>query len=423
MAKKKKGKWLKHLGIFGAIGIAGLIFFATNPDEEELHQLRLKKNLEQRTSIARAIGTSVRSKQFPTVIQASVNGLKPENLEATYTLQGHLQAYAEQLLNQYKPDYGALFMMDATTGATLAMASFEKGAPGAPNLTLRGTFPAASVFKIVTATAAVDAAGIEPHHTIYFNGGNYTLYKKNVMSDKVTKWTRAITLKDAFARSINTAFGRLSLEKLSPHIIDEYAHRFMFNQNIPSDFSVDMGTATVPDEKSFELTEVASGYNKFNLISPVQGAMIAASIVNDGKMVIPYIVENLKNQKGEVVYQAAPLDNGQIMTPDSAEKVRELMEQTILAGTSRKTFRSLVKDRRFRTIEMGGKTGHMTGTNPKGKVDWFVGYATDDEQKIAIAALTVNKEYWTVKSSHLGQTMFRKYFEPVIQQRKISSSK
>jgi hypothetical protein len=49
--------------------------------------------------------------------------------------------------------------------------------------------------------------------------------------------------------------------------------------------------------------------------------------------------------------------------------------------------------------------------NPKGKVDWFVGYAMNDRHRIAIAALTVNVRYWTVKSSYLAQSLFQAKFK------------
>jgi cell division protein FtsI/penicillin-binding protein 2 len=241
------------------------------------------------------------------------------------------------------------------------------------------------------------------------------------MSDKVNRWSRKITLKEAFARSINTAFGRLSLETLEPSDILDFANRFMFNQDIPADFDVEKGVASVPSEKNFELTEVASGYNKQNRISPIQGAMIAASVVNDGKMLIPYIIDKLKDAKGDVVYKGEPLEKGFVMTPESAAQIRQMMEQTVLGGTSRKSFSQLVKDRRFKEIEMGGKTGHLTGDNPKGRVDWFIGYANDDENKrLAVAAITVNKKYWTVKSSYIGQFMFKSYFEPFMKKKTVA---
>ncbi len=379
----------------------------------------LKKTLEARVVIASTLSPMIRQNKKPETAEFAPEGdSAKQKLKINYTVDQELQHESDSLLKKYKPDYAAIVMMDARTGKILAMSSFEKANAQGNNLNLQATFPAASIFKVITASAAVDRAGISPEHKIGFNGGNYTLYKRNVLSDKVNRWTRFITLKEAFARSINTAFGRLSLENLEPKDISHYAERFMFNQPIPADFHVELSRATVPTEKGFALTEVASGYNRFNTLSPVHGAMIAATIINDGKMIVPYIVDSLENADNEKVYQAQVLERGQILRPESAGKVRNMMEQTILTGTSRKTFRSLLRDKKYKEVEMGGKTGHFSGMNPKGRTDWFVGYATDQDQKIAIAAITVNVKKWTVKSSALGEMMIRKYFKDRLEEKR-----
>lgn len=393
-----------------ALFLTAFLFF----NEKELPTTEdewLKKTLEARQVISNAISDSLKFNRKPAEALFSPEGEAEKKLQIKYTLQDELQTESDRLLKLYRPDYSAIVMMDAKTGRILAMSTFEKANSKGENLALRATFPAASIFKVITAAAAVDKAGVSPQHKIAFNGGNYTLYKKNVLSDKVNRWTRFITLKEAFARSINTAFGRLSLESLEPQDISDYASRFMFNETIPTDFTVQSSNATVPTEKGFALTEVASGFNRFNTLSPIHGAMIASTILNEGKMMVPYIVDSLTNDNGEQLYKAQALERGQVIRPESAEKVREMMEQTVLSGTSRKSFRRIVRDKKFREVEMGGKTGHFTGMNPKGRTDWFVGYASDGEDKIAIAAITVNIQKWTVKSSALGEMMFRKYFK------------
>lgn len=421
MAKVISFKYLKLL-IIGLIFCAlGGLFWSIRPPVEDLLQKKVRTNLEHRYQIAQSLGDFFKKSQFPEKAPIKLDS-QQSDFRISYTLDPKLQEDAENLLKSYKPDYGAIFMMDAKTGQVLAMASFNKGEPDGSHLALRASFPAASVFKIVTATTAIDRAGIRPGHSISFNGGNYTLYRKNVMSEKINRWTRTITLRDAFARSINTAFGRLSLQNFEPTDLNEYATRFMFNQVIPSDFPVDMSLATVPMEKNFAFTEAASGFNKLNRMSPVHGAMIAGSVVNDGKMVIPYLIDEVHGVNGELIYKGEPLEKGPVMSEASANQVKELMGQTILAGTSRKSFRSLVKDKKFREVEMGGKTGHLTGDNPKGRVDWFVGYAFDEDRKVSLAAITVNVKYWTVKSSHLGQSMFKKYFEPVVLRKRVAQS-
>src|SRR5690606_1405072 len=146
------------------------------------------------------------------------------------------------------------------------------------NLALNATYPAASVFKIIPAAVALDKYNLESSLLIPFNGSAHTLYKKNVMSDTINRWTRWISLKQAFALSVNTFFARLAFKKMEPQDLKEYAEKFQFNKPIITDFPVDVSTAIIPEEKSYELAEVASGFNRFNTLSPVQGAMIAAAI-------------------------------------------------------------------------------------------------------------------------------------------------
>ncbi|MBL7545269.1 MAG: penicillin-binding protein [Bdellovibrionaceae bacterium] len=413
-----------QLGLLTCLAVAFVTLTAFNYEDSEIEVIskHVKRNLEQRTQISNTMSKFIKSSQFPTEAEFDWYDRK-DKFQISYTIDERLQSEADLLFKRYRPDYGAIVLLDASNGRVLALSSYEKGNPSASHLALRATYPAASLFKIITASAAVEKAGVTPYHSIHFNGANYTLYKKNVMTDKVNRWTRKITLKEAFARSINTAFGRLSLEMLEPADLLDFANRFMFNQHIPTDFEVDQGYAHVPTEKNYELTQVASGFNRINRISPVQGAMIAAAVVNDGKMLVPYVVDQLTNPEGDVFYKGEPLEKGYIMTAESAAQMRKMMEQTVIGGTSRKSFRNLVRDRRFSEIEMGGKTGHLTGDNPKGRVDWFVGYATDAQnRKLAVAAITISKKFWTVKSSYIGQHMFRTYFEPVVKKKTVATN-
>ncbi len=374
-------------------------------------QNRVERIQNVRIEINKTLGPYFDHNQFASQANIRVDG-KVQNLQINYTIDDDLQEEAEKLLTSYKPDFGAIVIMDAMTGAVRAMASFEKGKPSTENLALRSTYPAASVFKIVTATAALDRYKLSPDTLVMYNGGNHTLYKKNVMYTKVNKWTRGITLKDAFARSINTVFSRLTLERMQPKDIEEYAIRFGFNKPIKSDLPFDTGFTQVPQEKGFELAEIVSGYNRITRMSPVQGAMIASSVAATGVMRVPYIVESLADSTGKIIWKPEPVTAAVTMTGEGAERLKELMEATVKQGTSRKSFRALVHDKKFHELELGGKTGSLLGDNPKGKVDWFVGYAIGGENdRLAIGAITVNKQFWTVKSSYLAQSLFKKHFK------------
>lgn len=362
-----------------------------------------------RQNIANEIAPHLEKNELVSEINLDWKGAQ-KTVHLEYTIDPELQKAADKLLRSYKPDYAAIVVMDAETGKVLAMSSFAKDPSVNENLALRSTFPAASVFKIVTATAALDKYKLTPETTIRFNGSNHTLYRRNVMSSNVNRWTRNMSLRQAFAQSVNTVFGRLALERLQPQDLQEYAGRFGFNRNIASDLPFEPGSIDVPMEKNFHLTEISSGFNTGTTMSPVQGAMIAASVVTDGEMPVPYVVDRMKDEYGQVLFQAEPVSAGSTMSPEAARRLQVLMEATVSQGTSRKSFRYLTRNKRFKELVVGGKTGSLTGTNPRGKTDWFVGYGMNENQKIAVAAVTVNVKYWTVKSAYLAQAMLQSHF-------------
>jgi cell division protein FtsI/penicillin-binding protein 2 len=417
MMSKTRKLFIFNLGVVLPLLLMAFLvrFYMTGDADITQHETeRVQKIHDFRKMIADALSAPLLHNQR---VQSVELKLHPEleepktAVQVEYTIDENLQKEAEKLLRSYHPDYGAIVTMDATTGRILTMASYQKNeGEGDTNLALRATYPAASVFKIVTATAALDKYELSPDTLVMYNGGNHTLYRKNVMNSNVNRWTRNITLREAFARSINTVFARLSFERLQPKDLREYAIRFGFNQTFPTDLPVDPSFTDIPEEKNFHLAEVASGYNKVTTMSPIQGAMIAASVAQDGVMRVPYIVERVRDDKGQVLFQSEPVTAAVTMTHAGAQRLKELMEATVTSGTGRKSFRSLVRDRKFEELEMGGKTGSLHGDNPKGKVDWFVGYAISEKSRLAVAAITVNKEKWTVKATYLAQSVFRKHF-------------
>lgn len=420
--KLKAGQklWILFLAPWFILGTLWLVFGGEDRESHRENLFEAKKAAElseARERIARELGPFFLHSQYPPEARLDWEG-ENRKVRVDYSLDPSLQEAAEKLLKSYRPDYGAVVIMDALSGRIRALVSYQKSNPLAPNLALRGTFPAASIFKIVTATAAVDKYHLSPDTIILFNGGNYTLYRKNVMETKRNRWTREMTIREAFGRSINTVFGRLTFEKLEPHDLEEYAVRFGFNQKIHSDLPVDPGVTSIPREKVYELAEIASGFNKVTRMSPIHGAMIAAAIAADGKMPVPSVVDRITDMDGKALYVSEPVTAGTTMTPDGADRLKVLMESTITRGTSRKAFKPLVRDRKFRELELGGKTGSLTGDNPRGKVDWFVGYAIGGpDDRLAIAAITVNVDKWTVKSSHLAQSLFRHHFKEQFSER------
>ncbi len=362
-----------------------------------------------RALISQTLGVALNGNQLPEKLNLDVDG---DSVEAnvSYALDMQMQERMEKLVRSYGPDYGAFVAMDAQTGRILSLVSYTREDSNLGHLALRASFPAASIFKVITASAALEKNKAHPGTVVQFNGSNTSLYKQNVRDTRVNRWTRHMTMREAFGRSVNTVFGKLGLFYVGPAALLEYAERFHFNRPIRADVPIQTGYAHIDADDYWSVVTAASGFTQDNTMSPVQGAMIAAAVANDGIMMDPYLVNTLSDASGEILYQVEPRKGSTAIEPDSAAELRSMMRETVRNGTSRKSFRQIVhRDRFMEGAELGGKTGSLSGKNPTGRCDWFVGYMRFKGARIAVAALTVNQEKWRVKSSTLASTFFQDY--------------
>ncbi len=371
-----------------------------------------------RETVTSSVGPSVKNSIFPTDVEVLL-GSEKVKASIEYTLNSRSQILSDRLFQSYKPDYGAFVALDARTGKILTLSSYTRTPMQLGNLALRASFPAASVFKMVTAAAAIDQKKFLSNSVISFNGRSHTLYKKNLSDVRVNRWTRYFTLKQAFAQSVNTVFAKLGVFYVGADLLKEYASRFMFNTSVAGDIPMDRGLASIPANDEWAVAETASGYTKSSTMSPLHGALMAAAVANDGIMMQPYIVQRLSAETGESLYEGVSAQISNTMAPQSAAELRVLMHETIMAGTSRKTFRKIWGLKKYKDLDLGGKTGSLTGLDPRGKYDWFVGYLRYRGQRIAVAALTINQDKWRVKSSYLAGKFFEDYLSQIESQREL----
>ncbi|HRK06477.1 MAG TPA: penicillin-binding transpeptidase domain-containing protein [Pseudobdellovibrionaceae bacterium] len=407
--------------VFAVWAMRGLPFGLNQPTAELSSELQ--RQLVTKEELSKHLGESVRKNQLPENIQLEIASI-PVQAKVAYALDEELQRVSDRLLKNYRPDYGVIVAMDATTGRILAMSSHRSGRPSDENLALKASFPAASIFKVVTAGAVLDTQKVTPDTLVPFQGSNHTLYKRNVITQKENRWTRRMSVREAFGSSVNTIFGKLGLFYAGPEVLREYAERFHFNHPIRADVPVDVGYSRFSAEDPWSVVSAASGFTQDNTMSPLQGAMIAAAVINDGAMMEPWIIENVVDQQGNLLYSAEPRLAVHAIDATTAKAMRRLFRATVESGTSRQAFRKALRRRAFDEVEVGGKTGSLTGLHPRGKCDWFVGYMSNGTRKIAVAALTVNEEKWRVKSATLAESLFtHELTSGVVEQRRPGSTR
>ena len=355
--------------------------------------------------------------------------LTNDSLEEVYHVEGSagrftletsidrdLQRYVMDLLNRSMTQHSAAVIIRPDNGQILAMASHENNGNGGKgeNLCLRADFPAASLFKIIAAAAAVEARGMNPETALVFRGQKYTLYKSQLKEDNGKKGKNPgtkTTLREAFSDSINPVFGKLGIHYLGNELISEYAERFLFNHVIPFDLFVAPSRYVKPID-DYALAEVASGFNKRTLISPLHAGLITASIANGGAMMEPWLVKTVRNDAGEVLYQAAPSVLATPINKKTSSKMMVLMEGTVAEGTAKRAFQPLNRKRELRYVDLGAKTGTINGATDQCKYEWLTAFAlpSDGDGGLCITVMTAHGEKIGVRAKDIARLIIDRHY-------------
>jgi penicillin-binding protein A len=326
------------------------------------------------------------------------------------SLDIELQHYLLSKLNTSTARYIGIVAMDPETGRILSMVSFDK-TNASNNTCLESKFPAASVFKIVTASAAIEQYGFGPNHIFTFNGMKHTLYRSQ-LKDRKTRYTNRIKFKDAFAQSVNPVFGKIGALYLDKETILKYAKAFGFDRKINFELRLDPSCVAVTD-KPYRCAEIASGFNNNTKMSPIHGAMMVSAIINQGKLPEPAIVDRIVNEKGRVIYQNQTVPIGRAITADASAILNRLMITTIKSGTLRKTFRRYKRDKVLSKLNIGGKTGSIDNKTHDVRFDWFVGFAEEKggKRKIALSVIVAHEKYIGLRAGYYARIAMKSYFD------------
>jgi peptidoglycan glycosyltransferase len=198
-------------------------------------------------------------------------------------------------------------------------------------------------------------------------------------------------------------------------VMREYLTKFGFNAHVPFELRVDAARAEVGDSL-YALAELASGFNQSTVISPLFGALLAATVAHNGCMPVPTVVDSVVDLRtGRTLYECEPRSWRTPIRARTATELRRLTGGVTRFGTARKSFVYVKRSGRFADIEYGGKTGNVEKPGV-GRVDWFAGYArhtSDPRQQLAACVLTVHGAYWTVHSSFVAAETIRAYIRKV----------
>ncbi|MEU6603973.1 penicillin-binding transpeptidase domain-containing protein [Streptomyces shenzhenensis] len=303
---------------------------------------------------------------------------------------------------------GAVVALEPTTGKILALASYpsydpssfagnststdseawkklqKKYNPADPmlNRALRETYPPGSTFKVVTAAAALEnglytAADDKTESPLPWTMPGTT----KQLANEGNLPCKDATMREALRVSCNTVFGKIGADLGNDKMLAE-AKKFGFDAE---QFTPVRSSASVFSENMDQSQTALSSIGQFNTAAtPLQMAMVASAVANDGKLMKPYMVDKLQSSNLDTIAQTDPEQLSQPLSSDNAQILQSMMETVVKDGTGQNA-------QIGGGVTVGGKTGTAQHgvANSKNPYAWFISYAklSDGSSPVAVAVV------------------------------------
>ncbi len=349
------------------------------------------------------------AQQLPSVqsVGSKIQSGVPGGGTITYAINPELQEKVTRVLNENRVPFGVFVALEPRTGRVLAMASHAAQDGTWPGKAFYTPYPMASLFKIVTAAAALEEKKISPETVMAFNG-RLTSVSPSTWEPR-RRHSQEMSLTEAMGKSVNPVFGRLASDVVGREPLLQYAGRFGFNQVLFPGTQIQPSIAATPQNTN-ELMLMGAGLGREVKITPLHAASLIGAVANGGTLMAPLLADEIKSDNGTTLYQAQPHPLRRVITPETAGQLAKMLSQTVSKGTSRRAFH----DRRGRpmlgSVSIAAKTGSIDGKDPEGHYSWFAAYAPMENPQIALVALVVNQGKWKIKASHVGEKALEAFF-------------
>ena len=333
-------------------------------------------------------------------------GATQEGNDVVTNLDSEAQAIAQADLEA--AGFGAVVAIEPKSGRVRVMAS---NAPYDPNelperidewnqsdietpllnRATQGRYPPGSTFKVVTAAAALENDVITPD-TAIAAPSPLIVETKPLINDFNTSYP-PVTLDYALTNSINTWFAQVG-EEVGSDALFETMRKFGFGSkppiDLPEEAIVASGVYDLEADRILgpgdpvDVGRVAIGQERL-LATPLQMAMVAAAVANEGKLMKPQIWSRVVDSDGRTTEKLDPSEYSQPISAETAAELTTAMEGVVEEGTG--------TNAAIPGVPVAGKTG--TAETPFNKAcgggedenqAWFIGFAPADDPEIAIAA-------------------------------------
>jgi membrane peptidoglycan carboxypeptidase len=317
-------------------------------------------------------------------------------LEIEYTIDPQLTRAVATILRRGRVALGHVIVMDPLDGRVLSYVSTDPQAfpPTRP-------YPMASLMKVVTAAAVLESAPHAVARPCLFRGSPYSLTA--ALLDPPRRG-RVASFERALATSNNQCFAQLAVHDLgAPRMLDELAALGVLESPGPGHAPGEVD----PVEDRLDLGQLGSGLAGSRL--PPLGAARLAAALADGELVTPRWIARVTDADGVELALPEPAAR-QVLDPRVTSSLRDMLVETTLSGTARRAFRGPKGRPLLAPIRVAGKTGSLSGPDPKGHYEWFIGVAPAHAPRVAVATLLVHRDKRWTSASQVSAEVLRSVF-------------
>lgn len=299
------------------------------------------------------------------------------------------QSALAEAVGKYRARGGTAVVMLPSTGEILAMAAVPSFNPNVPadalpetrkNRAITDGLEPGSTFKVFTVASALESGAIVPTDRIFCENGAYRFARRVIHDTHRHGW---LSVTEVLKFSSNIGAAKIA-GRMDPGRFHDVIRSFGFGTKTGIELSGEIG-GLMPSRSAFSpIRRATVAFGQGILVTPIQIAAAMSAVVNGGRYMKPYIVREIRDPEGKVVYRGAPQELRRVVSPRTSKLLREMLGTVVQEdGTGAQA--------RINGFLVGGKTGTSQKVEPgtgrysrDKRVASFVGFLPLDDPELLI---------------------------------------
>lgn len=361
-------------------------------------------------------------------------------------IQSIVEKYLSQAVTENKADGGNVIVMNPNNGDVLAMATYPNYNLNEPftindsklkdswdelssqersdalfemwkNTAVQSTYEPGSTFKIITAAAGLEENVIDPNdeNALYCSGF------EDILGTKINCWRYynphgAQSLKDALANSCNPAFIQLG-QKLGAHTLYKYYRGFGLFEKTSSYFYGESNSVFFDEDNINEFNLATMSFGQRFTITPLQLITAISAVANEGVLMEPRIVKEIKNTDTGAITTVDPQEKRQVISKETAEELMSMLEYVVSDGTG--------KYAQVEGYSVAGKTGTsepLADNEDEGYVASFVAMSPTINTQVVVLVAIYDPKGASIQGSQVAGPVVKQILSEVLPYIGVASS-